>query len=376
MAAASTSSATAKAIVAAVSGQKIDDLRRALARHRGAVPAQAMMNAGRLAWTPGLTLLVKHGGDLNASFKNYRALHALIQEKPHVGGSSTPKRVACLTWMLEHGADPQLAAAWPAARAVIIAAFAGDRGYVHAIRASDTRLDIFTAAALGDATRVQKCLAADPALATARDGGFLTALQCCGGSKMGATNAKTALGLLACARLLVDAGADVNAWTPSWGHEVSVSYFVIRSGQVDMLTLLLGRGLNATEAVAAAAWDHRADILDLLIAHGADLNRAYDHTRPVLNELVRWGRFAPARTYLAKGASPNLPDDRGWTAMHQVVSRGNLKMLKDLLAAGGDPNCADLDGKTPRGMAKHAGRADLLKAIDEARPRRGTTLAP
>ena len=130
-----------------------------------------------------------------------------------------------------------------------------------------------------------------------------------------------------------------------------------------------GRGASTSSPLP---WDSRADILDLLVAHGADVNRACDHTRPVLNEPVRWGQFGAARLYVARGASPNLPDDRGWTAVHQVVSRGNLRMLQDLLVAGGDPNRADQDGRTPRGMAKAKGRTDLLKAIDAA----GAQLSP
>ena len=356
--------ASAKAIATAVASQDRDKLVAALARHQGPIPAQAMMNAGRLAWLPGLRLLVAKGGDLNAPFKNYRGLHALIQERPHAGVRSTPARIACLTWMIEHGADPELLAAWPQARALAVAAFTGDRGYVDALRAAGARIDVFTASALGDAARVKKLLAKDPSLATARDGGLLTALQCCAGSKMGEGNRAVAKGLLECARALVGAGADVNALTQSWGHKVSVSYFAIRSGQIDTLTLLLDHGLDATSAVATAAWEGRGDILDLLISRGADLARACDDTRPVLNELVRWGQFGLARLYLSKGGPVNQTDDRGWTSLHQAVSRGNVKMLKDLLAAGGDPNVADQAGRTPRGMAKKSGRAELLQVID------------
>jgi len=43
-----------------------------------------------------------------------------------------------------------------------------------------------------------------------------------------------------------------------------------------------------------------------------------------------------------------------------------VKRLKDLLAVGGDANRVDDDGRTPRGMAKKSGRADVLKAIDDA----------
>jgi ankyrin repeat protein len=357
---------TAKAITSAVAAQDRGKLAAVLAKHHGPIPGQAMMNAGRYAWLPGLRLLVAKGGDLNAPFKNYRGLHALIQEHPHVGVRSTPARIACLKWMLEHGADPEQLAAWPQARALVVAAFVGDRAYVDALRDAGARIDVFTASALGDAARVKKFLAKDAALATARDGGLLTALQCCAGSKVGEGNPAAAKGLLACARALVEGGADVNALTPSWGHEVSTGYFVIRSGQVDMLTLLLDHGLDPTSAVSTAAWEGRGEILDLLIARGADLTRARDDNRPVLNELVRWGQFSLARLYLSKGGEVNQPDDRGWTSMHQAVSRGNLKILKDLLAAGGDAHKADADGRTPRGMAKNSGRADLLKAIDDA----------
>jgi ankyrin repeat protein len=130
-----------------------------------------------------------------------------------------------------------------------------------------------------------------------------------------------------------------------------------------MLELLLAHGLDATAAIATAAWDGREEIVDLLLAHGARLDEALDGSRPILNELVRWGQFAPARLLLARGASPNLADERGWTAMHQAVSRGNVKILRDLVAAGGDPRRPDLDGRTPRGMAKAKQRLDLLALL-------------
>jgi hypothetical protein len=58
---------TAKAIATAVSAQDRDRLAAVLARHQGPVPAQAMMNAGRLAWLAGLRLLVIEAIDDAAS---------------------------------------------------------------------------------------------------------------------------------------------------------------------------------------------------------------------------------------------------------------------------------------------------------------------
>jgi ankyrin repeat protein len=350
-------------IAAAVRAQDLPALRAALGKHRGPIPAPAVIDAGRLAWQPGLALLVRHGADLNGSSRNYRALHALIQEKPHEGGSSTPERVACLEWLLAHGADPELTGAWPAARATIVAAFTGERDYVRVLQKGRGRPDIFVAAALGDATRVGALLERDAGLAMARDHGLLTALQCAAGSRLGQANERLAAGLLESARRLIDAGADVNAKTRSWGHDVAVSYFAIRSRQRELLELLLDRGLDATAALPAAAWDAREDLVDLLLAHGAAIDRAVENARPVLNELVRWGQFAQARLLLARGASPNAADDRGWTAVHQAASRGNLRMMKDLLAAGGDPTRRDQAGATPLDVARMRGRKELIALL-------------
>src|SRR5437870_1215613 len=86
--------------------------------------ARIMTAAGGMAFQAGLEVLVRNGADLNALWRGYRPLHALLQEEPHAAaGKPTAERLACLEWMLAHGADPELTAAWPPARAIIIAAF-------------------------------------------------------------------------------------------------------------------------------------------------------------------------------------------------------------------------------------------------------------
>jgi ankyrin repeat protein len=103
--------------------------------------------------------------------------------------------------------------------------------------------------------------------------------------------------------------------------------------------------------------------LDLLLRHGGKIDEAFDHTKPILNELVRWGQFKQARLMLARGASPNIADERGWTAIHRRVSRGNVKMLRELLAAGGDATRRDKEGFTPADIARFKLRRDLLALL-------------
>jgi len=356
----------ASPLLTAIRSRDLSALKSALARHRGPVPARVMVGAGGLAWRPGLAALVKAGGDLNGTHRNYRPIHALIQEDPHKTGVSTPERVKCLAWMLAHGADPELAGAWPAARALVIAAFQGEWVYVDALRDAGAAINIFTAAALGDERRVATLVARDRALATAHDaGGGLTALHCCAGSRLGRTKPRVHKALLACAHRLIDAGADVNAKARSWGHDVSVAYFAIRAGRADILTLLLDRGADAVEALPTAAWDAQWAIVDLLRVRGAGLDAARDGDRPLLNNLVRWGQFRQARQLLERGASPNVTDAEGWTALHQAVSRGNVNMLRALVAAGADVGRPDRHGRTPLDLAR--GRRDLVEALSAAK---------
>jgi len=355
----------ASPVLEAVQARDLAALRAALAKKSSDTSGRAMIAAAGRAWQAGLAALVKAGGDLNAVYRNYRALHALIQEDPHKAGTPTPERVGCLAWMLSHGADPELPGAWPAARALVIAAFQGEWAYVDEIREAGATINIFTAAALGDDRKVSALLANDPTLATAVDvGGALTALHCAAGSQLGRTREKTATGLLACARRLLDAGADPNALATSWGHQVSVAYFAIRAEQPALLGLLLDRGADALEAFPTAVWNGQWDIADQLIRErGVRIDAARGGDRPLLNNLVRWGQFQLARELLARGASPNVADANGWTAMHQAASRGNAAMWQALVDAGGDETRRDRKGYTPRQVGKVR---DVVRAVGKA----------
>src|SRR5215467_9172707 len=191
-----------------------------------------------------LELLLKAGADLNGIYRNYRPLHNLLQADPHqAAGKPSAERLACLEWLLANGADPELTAAWPSARAVIIAAFVGSPEYVAILREHGARIDGFAGAALGERKLVQKTLRAQPELAKDRDSGVLTALHCACGSRMPGAD------LIGIARLLLDAGAEVAATARSWAHDVDAAYFAAQTKNLAIFELLLDRGANPTEAV-------------------------------------------------------------------------------------------------------------------------------
>jgi ankyrin repeat protein len=348
-------------LIEALRSGKLSAVRAAIAVPAGqasGLPNRAVVIAAGRAFTKALALLRKNGADLNGSWRGYRALHALLQEDPHAAaGKPTPERLACLDWLLDHGADPELLGAWPPARAIIIAAFVGEPEYVQRLRKAGAKMDGFAGAALGDRKLVEKALAKRPGFAKERDSGGLTALQCAAGSRY--PGAK----LLDVARLLLDAGADLRARTKSWSHEVDAMYFAASAKNKAIFELLLERGGDPTEALAHALWRPSPDFAELALAHGAVPDRAVSSGKPLLNDLIRWGQIPATMWLLAHGANPNLPDPSGWTAVHQATSRGNERMLRSVLEAGGDVTRRDKLGRTPLDVAKIMKRAKLIPML-------------
>lgn len=356
----------ADALIEALRSGKLSAVRAAIradpekARH-----ARNVAEAGRLAFQKAFELLHKNGADLNAIWRGYRPLHALLQEDPHAAaGKPSPERVACLNWLLEHGADPEQLGAWPAARAIIIAAFVGEPEYVSRLKKAGAKMDGFAAAALGDRKLVEKTLRQRPEFARERDSGGLTALQCAAGSRY--PGAKT----LDIARLLLDAGADLKAKTKSWNHDVDAMYFAASSKNKAIFGLFLDRGADSTEALVHALWGPGEEFAELAIAHGAEPDRAVAEGKPLLNHLIQWGQIKPALWLLNLGASPNIADSKeGWTAAHQAASRGNARMMRAVLDAGADLTRRDNRGCTPLAIAKVAGRKQLMEMMSTPQSR-------
>ena len=322
---------------------------------------QLALAAAQTGNVAALECLQRSGADWNASWRNYRPLHALIQEAPHSVGEATDERLTALDWLLAHGADPEQLGAWPPARAILVAAFGGSAAFVERLRAGGARVDAFVACALGKRQPVARALRADPGFASARDAGGLTALQCCAGSRLWRGDGARARALLGIAQLLLDAGAEPNAPTRSWGQDVDAVYFAVSSGNEALFTLLLERGAGADAALASAIWREDERFAELALAHGARPDRSQAGDRPLLNEMIRWGQVRQALWLLERGADPNVADPRGWTALHQAASRGNERMFAAVLAAGGDPKRRDRSGRTALDVATEKRLAKLVR---------------
>src|SRR5207244_1452732 len=128
-------------------------------------------------------------------------------------------------------------------------------------------------------------------------------------------------GTTAVARMLLAKGADVDG---GWdGKKPNPSFpplmFAAREGYVELARLLLG----------SAVLSGKKEIVELLLAKGADANATERGDTPALQFAANFGHTDIVALLLATGADPKQADDRGTTPLHVAA---NTKIAELLLA--------------------------------------------
>jgi ankyrin repeat protein len=110
-----------------------------------------------------------------------------------------------------------------------------------------------------------------------------------------------------------------------------------------------------------AAQDGREQIVRLLIARGADVNRANDRGNTPLHRAVEYPGVVTA--LLDAGAKPNAPDAQGRTPLHWAAIGGANSTMTVLLARGADVKAVDLQGQTALHYAAREGNTAAIAAL-------------
>ena len=154
------------------------------------------------------------------------------------------------------------------------------------------------------------------------------------------------------------------------------------------------RGGVEVTPMHAAAYEGHADILSLLLDHGADLDGRDTRGHTPLHRASESGKLEAGRCLLNRGADTNarnqtnsIPlifavclgrvefsrmllergariddhdNDFGWTPLHYAVDRRKIQVLRLLLEHGADVNVRKKLGKTPSHYADQEDIAELL----------------
>jgi len=153
-----------------------------------------------------------------------------------------------------------------------------------------------------------------------------------------------AYGSLDALKLLLDAGAEVNA-----KNTFDVTALLWCARDLAKVRLLVDKGANVnaqskqgrTPLLVAAAHDGNSQTVKLLIEKGADISARDSAKNTALIEAAGANDSESARLLAAKGADVNAKNGFGDTALMYAASFGNVETLQLLLAKGADVNVVD-----------------------------------
>jgi ankyrin repeat protein len=141
-------------------------------------------------------------------------------------------------------------------------------------------------------------------------------------------------------------------------------------GYADVVQMLLEKGVDingrqfvGTTAILVAASNANEQIVKLLLDRHADPNIADQHGDTALMAAVRAGSLPIVKALLARGADPKGTDKKRRTAVWWVARTDRTDILKELIQHGADINVADKSGSTPLMQAARMGRVDMAKAL-------------
>lgn len=218
---------------------------------------------------------------------------------------------------------------------------------------ASTSDELFEAIEAGDVGRVDAMLDDDPAAASTRDPGGVSALM--------RSLYRFDLALADTVRRRVGV-LDV--------------FEAAAFGDVDRLTVRLeedpplvtsysGDGFTALHF---AAFFGRYEAAELLIERGAEVD-AFGRgwmTGTALHSAVSRLQSDVVRILLEAGANPNVRQSAGWTPLHAAAMNGDMTSVELLLASGADPTATNDEGRSVIDLANESGDETTARRIRSA----------
>jgi len=137
-------------------------------------------------------------------------------------------------------------------------------------------------------------------------------------------------------------------------------------GQTNLVAMLVDMmpPLGSTTLLHDAALKDHVDVIELLLAHGADVNSLNAQGATALHDAALAGQRAAAEALLAHGATINARDsESGATPLHRAASWGRRDVVELLLSHGADPRIRDKGGRTPLDLAVANGQPEAAEVL-------------
>lgn len=173
--------------------------------------------------------------------------------------------------------------------------------------------------------------------------------------------------------LLLNAHANVDAIGSAREELLDKTALSLATGRYwnqDIVELLIAhgadinkRGNSGRRPIHVAALGGHATTLEYLIARGAKLEVRSDHGETPLIEAVHWLKIENVRILLAAGADPNAKNKNRETALHFAAFRDFPAAIELLIASHANVNARMAWGWTPLHVAMKAGHTNCAAIL-------------
>jgi len=144
---------------------------------------------------------------------------------------------------------------------------------------------------------------------------------------------------------------------------------VLERGDVAKATAWLEAGLppdflgeTIGSGLMIGAWEGNLALMEVFLAHGADVNQVNTHGETALL-LAAWkGQLDVVRWLIAHGARVNR-EGREWSALHYAAFAGHGEVVRYLLTHGAAVDAPAPNGSTPLMMAAREGQEAVAKQL-------------
>jgi hypothetical protein len=151
------------------------------------------------------------------------------------------------------------------------------------------------------------------------------------------------------------------------GIEETPMHVAARTGHADILSLLVehgadldARGAGDWTPLHEASWRGNLEAGRCLLDCGVDIDAQDSNGRTALYLTVDHAQVEFARMLLERGARVNTHGADGWTPLHLAVGNGHIQVVRLLLEHGADVNARDTSDMTPSQWTRRQEIIDLL----------------
>ena len=169
------------------------------------------------------------------------------------------------------------------------------------------------------------------------------------------------------AEALIELGLDKDAaaFTEGTWQATPLWFAVARGRNYRLAAFLLDSGASPEHCLWAASLNEDADMINLLLDRGANIEAIAEDETPLLGA-VKYSKFAMAELLLASGSNPDFQDSKGMTALHYMLKKDSGKQYFE--AFRDHTACIDIagpDGRTVRAIMMQKRDIDFHALADQ-----------